>query len=910
MKYSSILRGLLSLWIAFGVSTITQAQQAKPSTKPEKNYELWYDKPVPELPIVSKDEFNKTSLIEATPVDPAWENLSLPIGNGYLGASVFGRTMTERVQLTENSMASKSLYGGIGLTAFGELYLDIGHKSPTNYRRSLSLNKALAQVSYEQDGVGHEREYFTSYPDKVLVIKLSANQKGKISFTLRPEIPYLRPFGTPTNNGRDGKVSAEGSLATLSGKLEAINLLYEGQFKVIPTGGSIKAQQDVKGDKGSITVTNADSALIIVAVGTNYELKSGVFEAGYPDKVKGNPPPHDKVTAILNAAASKSYAQLWSAHQADYARLFKRATIDLGGKSSTLPTDQLLAKYKDGTFDPYLEELYFNYGRYLLIGSSRPGTLPPNLQGIWNQYEIAPWTGGYWHNINIQMNYWPVFNTNLTELFQPFVDYNAAYRKATQKVATSYIKKHNPTALAADGDNGWTIGTGANAYGISAPGGHSGPGTGALTTKMFWDYYEFTGDKKILSDVSYPAILGMAKFLSKTVVEKDGYLLASPSYSPEQRAKSDNLHYKTIGSTFDQAMIYENHRDALKAAKILGDNDPLLPVLESQLGKLDPIRIGWSGQIKEYREEKYYGDLVADPKHRHISHLLGLCPATVISALTPAWLDAARETLERRGNKTTCWAIANRINCWARIKDGEQTRNVLQALLTTRTLDNLWNKEPPFTIEGNFGTTAAIAEMLMQSHEGYIDLLPALPAAWNDGSFQGLLARGNVEVSANWTKGKADAVKLRSNIGGTITLHYPGIHKASVTDGKKKRVKADTTRADFISFDSAAGADYQITHIPVIPKVTAPSALSAKLQANGSVQLQWEKSADAVVYKVYGHFKEDAPDYRLVASDITAPTYLFEGSDLQADKHSIFRVTAVDKNGRESRGVRVVVELP
>jgi alpha-L-fucosidase 2 len=910
MKFSSILRGLLSLWVAFGVSTLTQAQQVTPNTKHEKNYELWYDKPTPDLSIISKDEFNKKSLEEATPVDPAWENLSLPIGNGYLGASIFGRTGTERVQLSENSMASKSLYRGIGLTAFAELYLDFGHKTPTNYRRSLSLNEAVSKVSYEQDGVRYEREYFASYPDKVLVIKLSASKKGALSFVVRPETPYKREFGTPMKNGRDGKVSAANDVLTLGGKLETLNLLYEGQVKVIPTGGSMSATQDANGDNGRITVSNADSVVLIVAVGTNYKLEPRTFDLGYDKKLEGNPHPHDKVTGFLNAAAAKSYAALRTAHVADYQRLFQRASLDFGGKPSTITTDQMLANYKQGKLDPYLEELYFNYGRYLLICSSRPGTLPPNLQGIWNQYEIAPWTGGYWHNINIQMNYWPVFNTNLTELFQSFVDYNAAYRNATQTAATNYIKKNNPSALAADGNNGWTIGTGATAYGISSPGIHSGPGTGAVTTKLFWDYYEFTGDKKILKDVSYPAILGMAQFLSKVLVEKDDLLLASPSYSPEQRSRVDKLHYQTIGSAFDQQTIYENHNDALKAAAILGDDNPTIATITSQIGKLDPVRTGWSGQIKEFREEKYYGELVADPKHRHTSQLIGLMPGTMINSQTPAWLEAAQESLNRRGDKSTGWGTAFRMNMWARTKDGERTYQLYQTLLSKGTLDNLWDTHPPFQIDGNFGGTAGVAEMLLQSHEGFIDLLPALPAAWNKGSFQGLVARGNVEVSANWSKGKAESVSLRSNIGGTITLHYPGVDKAAVTDSKNKPVKADTTRADFISFPSQAGGVYQITNIPVIQKVAAPSELTAKLQSNGKVQLEWEKSADAVSYKVYGHFKEDAPDYRLIASDVSAPSYVFEGSDLQADKHGIFRVTAVDKNGRESRGVRVVVELP
>jgi alpha-L-fucosidase 2 len=568
----------------------------------ETTWKLWYDQPAPEIPIIHKDSLNKINLVEATPVDRAWEEWSLPMGNGYLGASVFGRTTTERIQITENSMAAKSLYGGGGLTNFAELYIDFNHKTISDYQRNLILNSALSNVQYKHDGIIYKRTYFASYPDKVMVIKLTANKKSKISFTLRPEIPYQKEFGKSSNfNGRKGTVIAKDDLITLSGDTEYYGIKFEGQFKVIPKGGSMKSINDPNGTNGKIVVSNANEVTILVAVGTNYQLNSGIFTEKNPNKkLAGNPNPHEKVTTIIREASNKMYEQLLENHQKDYKNLFSRVNLSLNSKVPAIPTDQLLKNYKNGKIDHYLEELYFQYGRYLLICSSRPGTLPPNLQGIWNQYDVAPWTGGYWHNINIQMNYWPVFNTNLSELFQSFVDYNEAYRKDAEALADNYIKKHNPLALSKNkGDNGWTIGTGANAYGIGGPGGHSGPGTGGLTAKLFWDAYDFSRDANTLKNTVYPALTGMAKFLSKVVTKQGELLLTAPSYSPEQRKNITGDHYQTIGCAFDQQMIFENHEDVLKASKILNHKDDFVETLTDQLAKLDPIQIGSSGQIKE-----------------------------------------------------------------------------------------------------------------------------------------------------------------------------------------------------------------------------------------------------------------------------------------------------------------------
>ncbi|WP_068821031.1 glycoside hydrolase family 95 protein [Pedobacter psychrophilus] len=892
--------------IVYCLLFVTSFQTFAQTKQPVKTWKLWYNQPAPEIPIIYKDSLNKTNLVEATPVDNAWEAWSLPLGNGYLGASVFGRTTTERIQITENSMAAKSLYGGGGLTNFAELYLDFDHNNPKDYKRDLILNKAISSVQYKEDGVNYKREYFASYPDKVLVIKLSSNKKSKISFTIRPEIPYQKEFGKTSNfNGRKGTVIAQGDLIILSGSAEYYGIKFEGQFKVIAKGGSVKAINDKNGDNGKIEVNNADDVTILVAVGTNYVLKSNVFMEDNPKKkLAGNPDPHEKVNKIIQEASKKTYQQLIENHEKDYTNLFSRVNISLNAKVPNIPTDQLLTNYKKGEIDYYLEELYFQYGRYLLICSSRPGTLPPNLQGIWSQYDISPWTGGYWHNINIQMNYWPVFNTNLSELFQSFVDYNEAYRNQAEELAAAYIKKYNPLALSKNnGYNGWTIGTGANAYSIGSPGGHSGPGTGGLTAKLFWDEYDFTRDTTVLKNTVYPAITGMANFLSKVTTKKGGLLLTDPSYSPEQRKNITGDHYQTIGCAFDQEMIFENHNDVLKASKILNKENDFINEIKDQIGKLDPIEIGTSDQIKEYREENFYGE-IGDPHHRHISQLVGLYPGTIINSNTPAWLDAAKKTLNLRGDLSTGWAMAHRLNLWARVKDGDRAYKIYQNLLQKGTLTNLWDTHPPFQIDGNFGGTAGVAEMLLQSHEGYIDILPALPENWNKGFFNGLMARGNFEVSAVWKNSNPTEISIKSNKGGICKIHYINIGKAIVKSLSGKLVLVKNDEDDFISFDTKPGDIFLISHIPAHELIENPENIKINIEPNSKIAINWDESNNNYTHNVYVHFGNSG-NYELVRTKINTnyTDYVYP-----KEKPNVIKITAVNQYGKESDGVCISVD--
>lgn len=763
-----------------------------------KIYSLWYDRPA----FNRGGDYSKV-VSRGYPYDEDWEHWSLPIGNGYMGANIFGRTDVERIQISEKTMSNKGAYGMGGFTNFAEIYLDIHHSYAKDYKRELRLNDAVSTVKYEHEGVLYSREYFANYPNNVIVVKLKADKPGNITFNLRPVLPYLQPYNKE-KTGRTGTVKVEKDLITMQGEVEFFNLAYECQVKVVNYGGELQPAED-----GGISIRKADSTMLVIAAGTSYQLKESVFLLPPEDKCKGNEHPHNKVSARINEATRKGYETLLKEHISDYQEFFCRVDICLNDKTPTIPTDKLLKSYQEGKADPYLEELFFQYGRYLLIASSRTGSLPPNLQGAWNQYEYAPWSGGYWHNINVQMNYWPVFNTNLAELFTPFVQYNEAYRKSAMRNATNYVTQNNPEALEVGGeDNGWTIGTGATGYGIGAPGGHSGPGTGGFTTKLFWDYYDFTRDREVLEKHTYPAILGMAKFLSKTLKPSaGGFLLTDPSSSPEQR--HNGTYYQTKGCTFDQGMIWENFRDLLEASKILKKKDPFIKVVEKQIELLDPIHIGESGQIKEYREEKKYSD-IGDPHHRHISHLCTLYPGTLINSKTTDWLEAAQQSLNRRGDKSVGWAIVHRLNCWARLKHGNRAYSIYRLFLSQNVMENLWSTCPPFVIDANFGGTAGVAEMLLQSHEGYIEPLAALPDAWANGSYRGLVARGNFEISATWKNGKAIEFNLLSRKGELCKIHYAGIGQSKIVDSKGKNIKYRIVEEDLIEFSTKSDEFYFI----------------------------------------------------------------------------------------------------
>jgi len=889
-----------------------------------------------------KNENSPSASMHVDTTDIGWNNWSLPLGNGYFGVNVFGRTATERIQITEKTLSNpwratgpngESISNLGGLNNFSETYIDFGHTNSevSDYERYLDLKTAISGVEYIYNGVKYSREYFTSYPDKALVIKLDADTSGALSFTLRPNIPYEQTYAVMEGDhgGKSGTVtsSVENGVGNivLSGKLEYYDVDFMGIYNVYTDGGSVTASTTTNADgdtDGTIVVNGADSAYIVVTLGTDYELSSEIFTASDSAKPTHTTTIEDtrvKVEGYMNSVTSKlsgksfadAYAALKNTHVADHSNLFGRVTLDLGCNSLDFEktTDLLLEEYKAGSHSTYLETLMFQYGRYMLIASSRSGALPANLQGAWNTYNISPWASGYWHNINVQMNYWPAFSTNIAETFESYVEFNNAYMAKAKAYADSVINSYNKPAYEGAGNNGWTIGVGNTAFSVSSD---RSPGNAGYTTQLFWDYYRYTKDETVLKEVVLPVLLEAAKFITKCVEKTDeGYYLVSRSDSPEMYV--NGVWYYTKGTTYAQTFAYLNNYNTLLAAEKLGivkdgklvDNSGEYAILNTVLEQIDlydPINVGLSGQIKEFREEDYYGSVGDEPNHRHISQLVALSPGNLINANTPAWLDAALVTLEgRSGADAHGWVFAHKINLYARAFDAANAYSMLNGFIENCT-PNLWSlyNGRIFQAEANFGTTAGVAEMLMQSHNGYIELLPAITSDWADGSFTGLVAEGNFEVSAIWADGLAKTVNVKSNKGGQVSVKYPSIAAANVinaSDGKS--VSYTVTGKDIITFDTEEGETYIISGFKKVISPDAPSKLSYTRAGFGDFNIACTAVENAVQYNLYTAV-ENEPVYTLVETSST-PYFVYSPSEKNKNARTTFAVTATNENGVESK---------
>ena len=947
-KQSRILAFLLTLTMLVSMipqtfSLISSAAESKRSVSDliQKELKLTYDEPAP-------DDDNRDPAFSKSKLT-GWEVWALPLGNAYAGAKVFGITERERIQINENTLSTSGSTSNSGTTNFTETYVHFNHDydNVTNYNRDLILNDSTSHVSYDYNGVTYTREYFASYPDGVIVLKFDASGEKNLDFTLEPKIPYYNyeyKYGY-TYDGEDhdpADVKAEllddgTALITLEGYLPGINdngngtfstgygMYFEGQFKVFTdgtlsvahSGGSVDSVDEYS--NGTVTVSDASTAYVIIALGTNYELDAKVFTGANNTKLDGFAHPHDKVSATIAAASEKSYDELRKAHVADYSELFSRVALDLGGDPGDLTTDELLANYKANDKNAYVEELLFAYGRYLLISSSRDGALPPNLNGIWNRYHSTICMNGYWGNINIQMNYWSTFNTNLAECFSAYLGYYSAYAEANHKNAIYELKNKGYITSSGDVEGDlWSVATAHTPFLAGASfGGRDGWGNTPFMAEIFWDYYDYTGDKELLEQTVFPAILACANFLSYVMQEtEDGLYLSTSSGSPEQ-STTDPYHtyvtshpgYEPVGTGYDQSLTYSNYLHVLEAVEILGYTDQKLEELgilgiinriRTQVDKLDPVAIGYSGQVKEFREEYYYGE-IGEPEHRHISHLCALVQGSIFNeAEAAAWLDAARVTMENRGsNKPYGWEAVMKIYSWARIRENEKAYKNLEFLINTCLGYNMMTLlSNAFQVEANLGAPAAMSDMLLQSHEGFIAPLAALPSAWADGAYSGLVARGGFEVGAAWTDGFADEFVIVSNNGGKCTVKYINIATATVKDQNGKTVSFTKNGSDFITFDTEAGSTYTITDITEGEATEKPGALAVEYDVDGA-HLAWAASANAASYNVYRSANSES-SYTLMASGVKATDYVIDNTDFNPSNQYTYAVSAVSASGRES----------